>query len=63
MLRRVGRETEDRISGAEVLAVARSLYKMYGIEFRAREMQGVLESLESYPPEGEWIDLIAPTSA
>jgi hypothetical protein len=63
MLRRVGLEAEDRISGAEVLAVARSLYKMYGIEFRAWEMQGVLESLKSYPAEGEWIDLIAPTSA
>lgn len=63
MLRRVGREHEDQVSGAEVLAAARSLYKMYGVEFRARDMRVVFDSLAAYPGEDETVDLIAPTSA
>jgi hypothetical protein len=36
---------------------------MYGMEFRDRDMRVVLDSLISYPPAGERIDLIFPTSA
>jgi hypothetical protein len=63
MLRRVGRERENSLSGAEVLAAAHSLYKMYGEEFRARDMRVVHDSLAGYPGENETVALIAPTSA
>jgi hypothetical protein len=63
VLRRVGLETERSLDACEVHWVARSLYKMYGMEFRDRDMRVVLDSLISYPPAGERIDLISPTSA
>lgn len=63
VLRRVGQETEKTLDACEVHRVARSLYKMYGMEFRERDMRVVLDSLEAYPRSGERIDLISPTSA
>lgn len=63
MIRRVGREHEDSVSGAEVLAAAGSLHKMYGVEFRARDMRAIHDSLGTYPGEEETIALLAPTSA
>lgn len=63
VLRRVGLESERELDAREVRRVARSLYKMYGMEFRERDMRVVLDSLETYPAEGEKIPLISPTSA
>ncbi len=63
VLRRVGQETEKTLDAYEVHRVARSLYKMYGMEFRERDMRVVLDSLDAYPTAGERIDLISPTSA
>lgn len=62
ILRRVGREEEDFITGAEVRRIASSLYKMYGTGFRPRDMAVVHASIESYPPPDEQIRLIAPTT-
>ena len=63
VLRRVGLESGMSLDACEVHRVARSLYKMYGMEFRERDMRVVRDSLESYPPSGERIDLISPASA
>lgn len=61
VIRRVGREEERTISGAEVREVALALYQMYGATFRKKDMLPVLASLEKYPaPEAE-IALVAPT--
>jgi len=62
IVRRVGREAEDVISGAEVRRIAASLYKMYGAGFRTQDMEVVHKSLESYPPPEEPIRLIPPTT-
>lgn len=62
IIRKVGREQEDYVTGAEVHRIARSLYKMYGRGFRARDMQAVHSSLEDYPPSDEKIPLIPPTA-
>lgn len=63
MLRRVGREQETSVSGAEVLQVVQALYQMYGTGFRESDMKVVLESLRTYPAASESIDLLPPTCA
>lgn len=62
VIRRVGREGEDRMSGAEVLRVVRSLYKMYGAGFRKQNMEAVQASLETYPAPDESVLLIPPSA-
>lgn len=62
IIRRVGREEENFITGAEVRQIVCSLYKMYGSEFRARDMAAVYQSLETYPPDEEQIPLLPPTA-
>ena len=62
IVRRVGRENEDWITGAEVRRIARSLYKMYASGFRAKDMEFVRASLENYPAPDEKIALLAPTA-
>jgi GNAT superfamily N-acetyltransferase len=62
MLRRIGREQEEFVSGAEVCQVVNALYKMYGRSFRKQDMQAVLETLKNYPPPHTRIPLVPPTS-
>lgn len=61
MLRRVGRETETSVSGAEVLHVVHALYRMYGVGFRKSDMKVVMDSLLAYPDLNESIELLSPT--
>ena len=61
MLRRVGREQESYVSGAEVLQVVHALYRMYGVGFRESDMKVVGDSLSTYPAPDEAIDLLPPT--
>lgn len=63
MLRRIGREHEDFVSGAEVLHCVKALYKMYGQGFRECDMRVVLETLKSYPRPEAHIPLALPTRA
>lgn len=63
MLRRIGREHEEFISGAEVSRSVNALYKMYGRDFRRQDMQAVLETLEKYPPPHARVPLLPPTRA
>lgn len=62
MLRRIGREAEDFVSGAEILHGVKALYKMYASEFRAADMHQVYESLKAYPSPGDRIPLKPPAS-
>jgi hypothetical protein len=62
MLRRIGREQEEFVSGAEVCQVVNALYKMYGRSFRKQDMQAVFENLNNYPPPHTRIPLVPPTS-
>ncbi len=61
MLRRVGREVETSVSGAEVLHVVNALYRMYGVGFRNSDMQVVMDSVSAYPASSESIALLPPT--
>lgn len=63
IIRRVGREDEDFVTGAEVRRIAASLYKMYGAGFRPQDMEVVHASIGAYPPPDERIRLIPPTMA
>ncbi len=62
IVRRVGRENEPTISGAETLTIAEALYQMYGATFRQRDMAPLIASLQSYPASDEVIDLLPPTA-
>ncbi len=62
VLRRVGRETEDSITGAELRRITSALYRMYGRGMRAADMAAVHTSLENYPDDEEEIRLVPPTA-
>lgn len=62
MLRRIGREAEGFVSGAEILHNVKALYKMYASEFRSADMYQVYESLKNYPAAGARIPLKPPTA-
>jgi hypothetical protein len=63
IVRRVGRETELTISGAEVRGIAEALYRIYAETFRRRDMASLIERLKDYPAPDEVIDLLPPTTA
>ena len=62
VIRRVGRESVDFITGAEVRQIVESLYEMFALDFRAQDMESVYESLNDYPAADEKIALIPPTA-
>ena len=62
IVRRVGREKESTISGAEILGIADALYRMYAVTFRPRDMAPLIESLRTYPRRDEVIDLLPPAT-
>ena len=62
IVRRVGREKELIISGAETLNIADALYRMYGATFRRQDMAPLIASLQGYPAPDEVIDLLPPTA-
>jgi GNAT superfamily N-acetyltransferase len=61
IVRRLGREKELTISGAETLNIAEALYRMYGATFRRHDMAPLIASLQGYPAPDEVIDLLPPT--
>jgi hypothetical protein len=62
IVRRVGRESELTISGAEVRRIVEAIYQVYGETFRRCDMAPVLATLENYPAPNEIIALLPPTS-
>ncbi|HXG49003.1 MAG TPA: GNAT family N-acetyltransferase [Methylomirabilota bacterium] len=61
IIRRVGREAQDCIRGAEIRHLVTALYRMYGAGFRERDMAGLWESLRDYPALDAAVALVAPT--
>lgn len=61
VVRRVGNEKDDWITGSEVRRIVRSLYRMYGFAFREADMRCVFKSLDSYPDDQEKVPLLPPT--
>lgn len=61
VIRRVGRESEIHVTGAEVKAVVGGLYRMYGKDFREQDMAPLLKQLETYPADAEEIPLLKPS--
>ena len=61
ILRRVGREHEQVIRGAEVREIVECLYRMYGTSFREQDMAAVWQTLPDYPADETEVPLVAPT--
>ena len=61
ILRRVGREQELVILGAELREIVECLYRMYGAGFREQDMAVVWRGLRDYPGDDVEISLVAPT--
>ncbi|HWN96618.1 MAG TPA: hypothetical protein VNT99_16435 [Methylomirabilota bacterium] len=61
ILRRVGREHEQVIGGAEVREIVECLYRMYGTSFREQDMAAVWRTLSQYPADETEVPLMPPT--
>ena len=62
MLRGIGREQENSVSGAQISHYVNALYKMYARGFRECDMRVVFETLKTYPLPDAHIPLVPPTS-
>ncbi len=58
LLRQVGRESADTISGARLRRIVAALYDMYGRQFRSQDMRHPALNLSAFPPEDESIGLL-----
>ena len=61
LVRRVGREREMTIRGAEVRALVQSLHDIYGPQFRPQDMAHPLLDFARLPPADAVVALIPPT--
>jgi GNAT superfamily N-acetyltransferase len=61
IVRRVGRESEAFIRGAEVREIVECLYTIYGTSFRDREMTALWRTLDGYPAGDREVALVAPS--
>jgi hypothetical protein len=62
VVRRVGRENELAISGAEIRRIVQAIYRMYAEQFRPQDMAHPLLSLTNYPGNDEAVELVPPTA-
>lgn len=62
VLRRVGREKEEEISGAELRRCVSALYAMYAQGMRAQDADALQGLLANYPAPDERVRLVPPTS-
>jgi len=60
VVRRVGREHEPTLPGAEVRAIVAALYTMFGVHMRADHMAPLWALLDHYPGPGEMVALRRP---
>lgn len=60
VVRRVGREHETTLSGAEARAIVRALYTMFGVHVRADHMAPLWGLLDRLPGPGETVRLRRP---
>jgi hypothetical protein len=59
VIRRVGRESESTMPGSELAATVKALYTMYSLEFRAKDMAGLVKSIDAYSSDP--VRLVPPT--
>lgn len=62
IVRRVGLEHEDTISGAEVRTIVQRFYALYGQECRASDMQPLWAEFAKYPAPDACIPLLPPSA-
>ena len=62
VIRNVGREAEDCITGEDVRRIVLALYKMYGAGFREKDMEPAHDSLAAYPAPDATIPLLPPAT-
>ena len=62
IIRRVGRETERAIPGADVRRLISAIYTIYSAQFRRIEMQHPLLDMERYPAADTSVALVPPTA-
>ena len=62
IVRRVGREEQRAMSGAEVRDIIESLYAMYGREFRELDMAAVRRQMQDLPADDAIISLVPPSA-
>jgi hypothetical protein len=64
VIRRIGREDEKDVSGAEARSLARALYRIYRDGCRVGDLAPLLAQIEEdYPSPDERVRLVPPTSA
>ncbi len=61
VVRRVGREGEETISGREVRTLVRAVYAIYAPQFRPVDLAHPLLALDRLPPDDAVIALLPPT--
>jgi len=61
IVRRVGREFDSSLRGAEVRHMVHALYSMYGVHFRPQDMAAAWQTLNQYPPDDAVVRLLHPT--
>jgi GNAT superfamily N-acetyltransferase len=61
VVRRVGREEEQLIQGAEVREVVECLYRIYATTFRPQDMASAWQTLHDYPVADAQIALVPPS--
>ena len=59
VVRRVGAEHEETVSGAEVRCIVHALYTMYGAHQRASDMAPLWTRIAGLPADGERVRLLA----
>ena len=62
VIRRVGREQERELPGAEVRALVDALYHTYAADLRAEDIHAVEATLTRYPADHERVALVDPTT-
>ena len=61
VIRRVGRENEPQIRGAEVRAIVAALYGMFALHVRAEHMTSLWAAHDELPADEDLLDLVHPT--
>ena len=61
LLRRLGREQEQVVRGAEVREIVECLYRMYGTGCREQDMEPLWESWKEYPDAEARVALVPPS--
>ena len=62
VIRRVGKEDEARIRGAEIREIVAALYALFAVHVSAEHMAPLWSLHAALPSADEWVELVPPTS-